>query len=175
MSDIETENLPFWYCIHTRSRHEEVVSQRLEDKRIFSFLPKLEVWSRRKDRRKKIQKALFPGYIFVHEVLDPHHRLEILKTPGVVKILGNEGGPVAVPDIQIESIQTILGGKSAVSPFPYLKEGQIVRVVEGPLKGCEGFLLKIKEGKEKLVISVDLLQRSVAVEIDGGSVEPVHL
>jgi len=152
-----------------------MVFQRLEDKRIFSFLPKLEVWSRRKDRRKKIQKALFPGYIFVREVLDPLHRLEILKTPGVVKILGNEEGPVAVPEIQIESIQTILGGKSAVSPFPYLKEGQIVRVVEGPLKGCEGFLLKIKEGKEKLVITVDLLQRSVAVEIDGASVEPVHL
>ncbi len=175
MSSLDTESPPLWYCLHTRSRHEEMVFQRLEDKRIFSFLPKLEVWSRRKDRRKKIQKALFPGYIFVREVLDPLHRLEILKTPGVVKILGNEEGPVAVPEIQIESIQTILGGKSAVSPFPYLKEGQIVRVVEGPLKGCEGFLLKIKEGKEKLVITVDLLQRSVAVEIDGASVEPVHL
>jgi transcriptional antiterminator NusG len=175
LTHIDSESLPLWYCLHTRSRHEEVVFHHLEDKRIFSFLPRLEVWSRRKDRRKKIQKALFPGYVFVHEVLDPHHRLEILKTPGVVRILGNERGPVAVPDIQIESIQTILGGKSAVSPFPYLKEGQIVRVVEGPLKGCEGFLLKIKEGKEKLVISVDLLQRSVAVEIDGGSVEPVHL
>jgi transcription termination/antitermination protein NusG len=175
MSIPDIESLPLWYCLHTRSRHEEVVFQHLEVKRISSFLPRLEVWSRRKDRRKKIQKALFPGYVFVHEVLDPHHRLEILKTPGVVKILGNAKGPVAVPDIQIESIQTILGGKSAVSPFPYLKEGQIVRVVEGPLKGCEGFLLEIKEGKEKLVISVDLLQRSVAVEIDGASVEPVHL
>jgi len=175
MSKMETDDLPLWYCLHTRSRHEEVVFQRLEEKKISSFLPKLEVWSRRKDRRKKIQKALFPGYVFVHEVMDPYHRLEILKTPGVVKILGNERGPVAVPDIQIESIQKILGGKSAVSPFPYLKEGQIVRVVEGPLKGCEGFLLKIKEGREKLVISVDLLQRSVAVEIDGASVEPVSL
>ena len=175
MSNPETESHPLWYCLHTRSRHEEVVFHRLGDKRIFSFLPKLEVWSRRQDRRKKIQKALFPGYIFVREVLDPLHRLEILKIPGVVKILGNQMGPVSVPEIQIESIQTILGGKSAVSPFPYLKEGQIVRVVEGPLKGCEGFLLKIKEGKEKLVITVDLLQRSVAVEIDGASVEPVHL
>ena len=175
VNDLESEDPALWYCIHTRSRHEEVVFQRLEDKRIPSFLPKLEVWSRRKDRRKKIEKALFPGYVFVHEVLNPHHRLEILKTPGVVKILGNEEGPLAVPDIQIESIQTILGGKSSVSPFPYLQEGQMVRVVEGPLKGCEGFLLKITEGKEKLVISVDLLQRSVAVEIDGASLEPVHL
>lgn len=169
------EILPFWYCIHTRSRHEEVVYQRLGDKRIHAFLPRLEVWSRRKDRRKKIQKALFPGYLFVYDPLDPSHRLEILKTPGVVNILGNENKPVPVPDSQIESIQTILNGKSAVTPYPYLREGQLVRVVYGPLKGCEGFLLKIKQGKEKLIISVDLLQRSVAVEIDGASVEPVSL
>lgn len=169
------EDFPLWYCIHTRSRHEEVVYQRLEKKRIPTFLPRLEVWSRRKDRKKKMQKALFPGYIFVHEILDPYHRLEILKISGVVRILGNERGPVPVPDLQVESIKKILDGKSAVSPFPYLKEGQLVRVVYGPLKGCEGFLLKIKEGKEKLIISVDLLQRSVAVEIEGASVEPVSL
>jgi transcriptional antiterminator NusG len=175
MINFSEENLLLWYCIHTRSRHEDVVYQRFEDKRIEAFLPKLEVWSRRKDRKKKIQKALFPGYLFVHDPLDPAHRLEILKTPGVVRILGNENGPAPVPESQIDSIKKILAGKSAVSPFPYLKEGQLVRVVYGPLKGSEGFLLKIKEGKEKLVISIDLLQRSVAVEIDGASVEPVTL
>ncbi|HSR11499.1 MAG TPA: transcription termination/antitermination NusG family protein, partial [Thermodesulfobacteriota bacterium] len=114
------ENLPLWYCLHTRSRHEDVVYQHLAEKRIESFLPKLEVWSRRKDRRKKIQKALFPGYVFVHNSLEPYSRLEILKTAGVVKILGNAAGPLPVPDTQIESIKTILGGKSAVTPFPYL-------------------------------------------------------
>lgn len=167
------ENTPFWYCVHTRSRHEDVVHQRLCEKQITTFLPKLEVWSRRKDRRKKIQKALFPGYLFVNERMDPYHRLEILKTNGVVRILGNEEGPLPVPDVQIESIQKILNGNTAVFPFPYLKEGQIVRVVDGPLKGCQGYLLKIKEEKQRLVISVDLLQRSVSVEIEGGSVEPV--
>ena len=79
-----------------------------------------------------------------------------------------------VPEIQIESIRMILNGKAAVSPYPYLKEGQRVRVVYGPLRGCEGFLLKIKEEKERLVISVDLLQRSVSVEIEGASVEPIR-
>jgi transcription antitermination factor NusG len=138
-----------------------------------AFLPKLEVWSRRKDRRKKIQKALFPGYLFIYENLEPRRGLEILKTPGVVKILGNEAGPMPVPEIQIESIKKILDGKSAVSPFPYLKEGQLVRVVDGPLRGCEGFLIKIKEEKDKLVISIDLLQRSVSVEIESASVEPI--
>ncbi len=168
------ENILLWYCLHTRSRHEEVVYQYLEKKGIHAFLPKLEAWSRRKDRRKKIQKALFAGYLFVNEKLNPYRRLEIIKTPGVVRILGNEEGPMPVPEIQIESIRTILNGKAVVSPFPYLKEGQRVRVVEGPLRGCEGFLLKIKEEKERLVITVDLLQRSVSVEIEGASVEPVH-
>jgi transcriptional antiterminator NusG len=163
----------FWYCVHTRSRHEDAVYQRLSDKRMQAFLPKLEVWSRRRDRRKKIQKALFPGYLFVYENLELRRGLEILKTPGVVKILGNEAGPMPVPEIQIESIKKILDGKSAVSSFPYLKEGQLVRVVDGPLRGCEGFLIKIKEEKEKLVISIDLLQRSVSVEIESASVEPV--
>lgn len=162
-----------WYCLYTRSRHEEAVYQRLTDKKIAAFLPKLEVWSRRKDRRKKIQKALFAGYLFVNEDLSHRIWLEILKTPGVVKILGNEAGPVPVPLIQIESIKRILDGKSAVSPFPYLREGQLVRVVDGPLKGCEGYLLKVKEGREKLIITVDLLKRSVAVEIEGASVEPI--
>ena len=74
-----------WYCIHTRSRHEDAVYHRLSDKKLQAFLPKLEVWSRRKDRRKKIQKALFPGYLFVYEILNPRLGLEILKTPGVVK------------------------------------------------------------------------------------------
>src|SRR5271157_6065705 len=161
----------YWYCVHTRSRHEDAVYQRLSDKKFQTFLPKLEVWSKRKDRRKKIQKALFPGYLFVYEILNPRLGLEILKTPGVVKILGNEAGPAPVPDAQIESIKKILNGKAAVSPFPYLKEGQLVRVVDGPLKGCEGFLLKIEAEKEKLVIPLDLLRRSLSVEIEISSIE----
>ena len=162
-----------WYCVHTRSRHEDMVYQRLSGKNIHAFLPKMEVWSTRKDRRKKIQKALFSGYLFVHENLNPRTHLEILKTPGLVQILGNENGPQPVPDIQIESIQTIMSGKNAVSPFPYLKEGQRIRIVDGPLKGCEGFLLKKQAEKEKLIISLDLLQRSLSIEIEGASIEAV--
>ena len=162
-----------WYCVHTRSRHEDAVYQRLSDKKIQAFLPKMEVWSKRKDRRKKIQKALFPGYLFVYEMMNAHRGLEILKTAGVVKILGNEVGPMPVPETQIDSIKKLMDGKAAVSPFPYLKEGQLIRVVDGPLKGCEGFLVKIKEQKEKLVISIDLLRRSISVEIESASIEPV--
>ncbi|MDI6753964.1 MAG: UpxY family transcription antiterminator [Thermodesulfobacteriota bacterium] len=169
------ENNPAsWYCLYTRSRHEEVVYRRLEEKRIHTFLPFIEVWSKRKDRRQKIKRPLFPGYLFVYENLNSWRRLEILKTAGVVKILGNQTGPTPIPETQIESIKKILNGKAAVSPFPYLKEGQLVLVVDGPLKGCEGFLLKKKEGGERLIISLDLLKRSVAVEIEGASVEPAR-
>ena len=162
-----------WYCVHTRSRHEDAVYQRLSEKKLLVFFPKMEAWSRRKDRRKKIQKPLFAGYLFVYEHLDAHRGLEILKTPGVVKILGNKDGPQPIPHIQIESIQKILNGKNAVSPFPYLKEGQLVRVIDGPLNGCEGFLLEKKEQKETLIVSIDLLHRSLSVEITGASIEPV--
>jgi len=171
--NLMNSNVPFWYCVHTRSRHEDVVYQRLSGKNIHVFLPKMEVWSTRRDRRKKIQKALFSGYLFVHENLSPRTHLEILKTPGLVQILGNENGPQPVPDIQIESIQKIMSGKNAVSPFPYLKEGQRIRIVDGPLKDCEGYLLKKQAEKEKLIISVDLLKRSLSIEIEGASIEPV--
>ena len=171
--NLTASSLSLWYCVHTRSHHEDVVYQRLSAKNIHAFLPKMEVWSTRRDRRKKIQKALFSGYLFVYENLSPQTHLEILKTPGLVKILGNESGPQPVPEIQIESIQKIMNGKSAVSPFPYLKEGQLIRIVDGPLKGCEGFLLKKQAEKEKLIISVDLLKRSVSIEIEGASIEPV--
>jgi transcriptional antiterminator NusG len=98
-------NQPAWYCVHTRSRHEDKVFQRLSDKGISAFLPKMETWSKRKDRRKKILKALFAGYLFVYEILTAQRGLDILKTPGVVKILGNEDGPQPVPEVQIESIR----------------------------------------------------------------------
>ncbi len=162
-----------WYCVHTRSRHENVVQQRLAEKGLNSFLPMMEVWSKRKDRRKKIHKPLFSGYLFVNEYLNRHKGLEILKTPGVVQILGNEQGPLSVPESQIESIKRILDRGGVVNPIPYLKEGQLVRVADGPLQGCEGFLIEIKEGKQRLVISVDILKRSVSVEIEAESVEPV--
>jgi transcription antitermination factor NusG len=133
----------------------------------------MEVWSKRKDRKKKIHKVLFPGYLFVNDCLNHSKSLEILKTPGVVRILGNEQGPVPVPEAQIESIMRILDRGVVMNPIPYLKEGQLVRVVDGPLQGCEGFLSEVKEDKERLIISVDILKRSVAVEIEATSVEPV--
>lgn len=162
----------YWYAVYTRSHHEDKVAHQLKNKSVHTFLPKLEVWSKRKDRKKKIHKALFPGYLFVHDICERNHWLDILKTPGVVRILGDKSGPMPISDVQIESIKKILNGNIAISPFPYLKKGQKVRVVNGPLQGCEGIILDLKK-RERLIISIDLLQRSVSVELNGADVESV--
>ena len=162
-----------WYAIHTSSHHEQRVYERLVKKSIHAFLPKMEVWSRRKDRRKRIQVPLFPGYLFVNVDLDPYITLEILDTPGVAYILGNNGKFTPIPENQIASIQKLLKNDVLIKPYPYLKIGQRVRIVNGPLMGCEGILLKIKPNKQRLIVSIDLLKRSISAEIDEFDVEPI--
>jgi transcriptional antiterminator NusG len=164
-----------WYATYTRSKHEQKVNDRLEKKNIETFLPLIERWSRRKDRRKKIHLPLFPGYLFVRTEMDVHTHLEILKTDSVVRVLCYNGKPAPIPDEQIHAIQVLVKNGMAVSPYPYLKEGMRVRVVNGPLNGLEGILIKAKPNKHRLILSVDLIQESVSVEIDELDVEPIHL
>ncbi len=137
----------YWYAVHTRSRHEDKVNLRL-------------------------QEPLFPRYLFVYEMADRYRWLEIVKTPGIVRMLGNGNVPISIPEVQIESIKKILNGKNASTPIPYLKEGQMVKVVNGPLMGCEGIILDLKK-KDRLIISIDLLQRSVSAELDCADLEPI--
>ncbi len=162
-----------WYAVHTASRHEQKVHDRLIEKSIHTFLPKMEVWSRRKDRRKRIQIPLFPGYLFVKACLDSRIWLRILRTPGVAYILGNNGKFTPIPENQIASIRMILENDVLIRPYPYLKIGQRVRIVNGPLIGCEGILVREKPNKEKIVISIDLLKRSVCAEIHEADVKPI--
>ena len=164
-----------WYAIYTRSRHEQKVNDRLLRKKIETFLPLIERWSRRRDRRKRISLPLFPGYLFVRTPMDACTHLEILKTESVVQILGDNGKPVPVPDDQVCAIQTLTKNGTTVTSWPYLREGMRVRVVNGPLMGIEGFLLKTQPRKHRLILSVDLIKQSVSVEIDALDVEPIHL
>jgi transcription elongation factor/antiterminator RfaH len=164
-----------WYATYTRSKHEQKVNDRLEKKNIETFLPLIERWSRRKDRRKKILLPLFPGYLFIRAEMDARTHLEILKTDSVVRILCYDGKPAPIPDEQIDAIQILIKNGMAVSPHPYLREGMKVRVVNGPLNGLEGILIKAKPNKHRLVLSVDLIQESVSVEIDELDVEPIQL
>jgi transcription termination/antitermination protein NusG len=159
MNEIE----PSWYAVYTRSRHEKSVATKLEEKRIEVFLPMRNVLRRWKDRRKEVAMPLFSGYLFVRMPFS--QRLPVLQTPGVVQILSEGAKPVPIPEEQILSIQKLVESGLAYDPYPYLKEGTFVKVVRGPLQGVEGILLE-KRKRHMLVLSVDLIQQSAALQVD---------
>ena len=156
-----------WYALWTRSRHEQVVREQLERKQVEVFLPTIRKWSRWKDRKKQIDWPLFPGYCFAR--FEPHDSLPILKCTGVVNIVSFEGEPAAIPEHELNSIRTLIDTDLAFDPVPLIKEGQMVEVVHGPLKGVVGRLVQKKE-KARLVLSVDLIGQGVSVEIDAADV-----
>ncbi|MGH7406788.1 MAG: transcription termination/antitermination protein NusG [Candidatus Methylomirabilales bacterium] len=156
-----------WYVLWTCSHSEQLVYDQLAAKGFHLFLPKLDVWSRRGGLRHIIRAPMFPGYLFLHHAMDRASYLEVRKARGLVRLLG-EGWdrPAVVPDGEIEAIQKVLGAHLPARPYPYLQEGQRVRITRGPLADVEGILVRIKPNKGMLVLSIDLLQRSVAVEVD---------
>ena len=165
-----------WYAVHTRSRHEDRVFLGLSQKSLNVFLPKIEVWSQRKDRRKKILIPMFSGYVFVELMnLNNDTKLEVLKTFGVVRILGKPYGhePIAVPDYQIEAIQRIVHSKIEVQQFQYHKVGERAKIVDGPFLGIEGLVVSTDLDRELFIITIELLQRSVAIKLEGFQVAKV--
>lgn len=168
------EPKPSWFALYVQVNHEKEVWKRLQDRSIHSYLPLMETWSKRRDRRKRIQVPLFPGYIFFHTVMDDVSHLHVIKTPGAITIVRSSEGPLSIPDYQIENLQTILKAREALKIHPYLKEGDWVQVVKGPLAGCTGILLRHNPRKGRLVVSVDLIQRSVSVELDVEDVQPTE-
>ena len=162
-----------WYALHAKSRHEDVVFDQLGRKSIEAFLPKLQVMSRRKDRRKRIFVPLLPGYVFVHTNLNPYHYWDIIRTYGVVRIIGIKGKPVPVKEEEILSLQILNGTDRTVRNQAYMKRGDSIMIMEGSLKGLTGFYLRHKGKSDKVVVSIELLQRSLAVEIENWSVEKI--
>jgi len=165
-----------WYAVHTRSRHEDKAERLLAQKAITTFLPKIEVWSRRKDRKKRISIPLFAGYLFVEvPELTNAKKLDILTTAGVVRILGRPSSsvPVPVPNPQIEAIQRLVNSSVELEPFIYPKEGEAARIVDGPFKGIEGTVVETDYKKNLFVVSVDILQRSVAIKLEGFQIEKI--
>jgi transcriptional antiterminator NusG len=159
-----------WYAVHTRSRHEDRVLLGLEQKSINVYLPKLEVWSKRKDRQKKITIPMFAGYLFVEiAVLDNQIKLDVLKTFGVVGILGKSPGsePLPVPDAKIDAIRRIVDSKIEVWQFQHLKVGQPAMIIDGPFKGIEGYVLRIDYEKEIFVVEIEFLKRTIAIKLEG--------
>jgi len=160
-----------WYAVYTRSRHEKVVEAELQRKSIETFLPLREILSQWKDRKQLVQVPLFTGYIFVHAPIN-QRRLDIVKVPGVARIIGFNNNPEPIPDEQIQAIQTFLQTTIKYDPYPYVKVGQRVEIRRGALRGMQGILVK-KKNKFKFILSVDLIQQSVALEIDASDVEPI--
>jgi transcriptional antiterminator NusG len=165
-----------WYAVHTRSRHEDRAYAGLIVKDFSVFLPKIEVWSKRKDRKKKILLPMFAGYLFIELAdLNPETRMEVLKTFGVVKILGNPSGsePVPVPDDKIVAIQKIINSSVEIQHFQYPDVGGRARITDGPFKGVEGTVVTTDFKKELFVITIDLLHRSIAIKLEGFQIEKV--
>lgn len=160
-----------WYAVYTRNRHEKVVAEQLSQKRIECFLPLRESVSHWKDRRKTIQRPLFPGYLFVRARMQ-ECRLDILKVPSVAQIIGFNGCPAAIPEEQINAVKRLVFSTLPYDPYPDIVEGDSVEVIHGPLRGLRGILLE-KKNPCKFILSVDVIQQSVACEIDAGDVVKV--
>jgi transcriptional antiterminator NusG len=158
---------PAWYAVWTRSRHEQVVREQLEHKGVDAFLPTVTRWSRWKDRRKKLDWPLFPGYCFAR--FDPLQRLSILKCSGVVSIVSVNGEIAAIPDHEIEGVRRLVTSELQYDPCPLIPEGAMVEVIHGPLKGVVGRLQR-KGAHARLMLAVDLIGQAVTVEVDAADV-----
>ena len=156
-----------WYALWSKSHCEQLVCDQLAAKGFQVFLPKIEVWSRRNGGRHCISVPMFPGYLFLHHAMDLNSYIEVLKTRELVRVLGDGRDRLAVvPDAEIDAIQKVVQAHLPALPYPYLREGQRVRITKGPLAGVEGILVHTKPNKGLLVLSIELFQRSVAVEVD---------
>jgi transcription antitermination factor NusG len=163
---------PRWYAIHTRARHEKKAALQLQDKGVATFLPLITQARRWSDRSQLIQLPLFACYIFVRMAAPVVTRLAVLQTPGVIALVGIHGVGIPIPDKEIEDIKTLLARDAACTPYPFLNLGRRVRIRGGCFDGVEGILVG-KNRDRSLVVSIELIQRSVAVRIEGYDVEAI--
>lgn len=162
---------PRWYAAYTYANHEKRVAAELGARDVEHFLPLYSSVRRWKDRRVQLELPLFPGYVFIRLAL--RDRLRVVQIPSVVRLVGFAGLPTALPDTEMESLRSGLSERLRAEPHPFLTEGRRVRVRSGPLEGMRGILLR-RRGKARFVISVELIMRSMAVEMDEADLEPVQ-
>lgn len=161
---------PRWYAAYTCANHEKRVAEQLAVREVENFLPQYASVRRWKDRRVELELPLFPGYVFVRMAL--RDRLRALQVPGVARLVGFNGMPCALPEGDIEQIRNCLVQGSRVEPYPYLQVGRRARVKTGPLQGLEGIVLR-RKNSARLILSLELVMRSVAVEIEEAELESV--
>jgi transcription antitermination factor NusG len=161
-----------WFALQVKQRYEQLTATILRNKGYEEFLPLYKCRRRWSDRQKQLDLPLFPGYLFCK--LDPNNRLPILTTPGVILVVGIGKTPVPVDENEIAAVRSIVSSQLAAQPWTFLRAGQRVRIDHGPLRGVEGLFLNHKN-QCRLVVSVTLLQRSVAVEVDSDWLTPLKM
>lgn len=165
--DLHGEGDPRWHVLWTRSNCEQLVYEQLCCKGYETLLPTIDKWSRRRQMRSLYRAPLFPGYLFVRLAIDKSSYIDICKARGLVRILGERWDKLAtVPDEEIEAIRLVNQTSVPRMPYPYLKIGQTVRIIGGPLANVEGIFVKSEPKTGLLVLSIELLRRSLAVEVD---------
>lgn len=167
---MQKEFVRSWYVLHTKSRFENVVNDGLLKKSLEVFLPKHQVRSKRRDRKVVIRIPLFPGYVFVKSSFDAYERIEILKTIGVVRMVGNKDGPIAVPSETIESLKIMVAGNDTITTGRRFKKGDRVIVVEGPFAGVIGIFARYK-GKGRVIVNLEALGQFAGVDVIEENVE----
>jgi len=168
----KADQVEHWYALQTRVHREKVVEQRLQERGVPTFLPMVTEVHRWSDRKKIVQLPLFRSYLFAKLAPSKVDRLRVLCVDGVFSFVGPRGEGTPIPDAQIEAVQALVNGELPWSSHPFLKIGQRVRIRSGALDGVEGILVS-RSGESTLVISVDAIQRSMAVRVEGYDVEPV--
>lgn len=165
-------NVESWYAVQTRAQHEKAVAHRLRDRGLATFLPTVTEVHRWTDRRKTVELPLFHCYLFVKLMPNNEARQRVLRTDSVLGLVGAHGLGTPIPDDQIDAVRAVVDRRLPCCSHPFLTTGQRVRIHGGALDGIQGIFLS-RTGDRRLVISVDLMQRSVAVQIEGYDVEPV--
>ncbi len=160
----------YWYVLHTKSRFENVLHETLTKKSIEVFLPKIQVQSKRRDRKAMIRVPLFPGYLFVKTDLSPNEHIEIVKTAGAVRLIGSKDGPVPVPQDTVESLQIMVQTNHPVSTGTRFRKGSKVLVVSGPFAGVTGTFVRYK-GTGRVVVIIEALGQYAGVEVDEEDIE----
>jgi transcription antitermination factor NusG len=164
---------PHWYAAYTNANHEKRVAEQLMQRSVDHFLPLYASVRKWKDRRAKLALPLFPGYVFVQMAL--RDRLQVLQIPGVAHLVGFGGTPTALPEGEIEALRKSFGSGVRAEPHPFLTVGRRVRMKSGPFEGRHGILLR-RRGNLRLVLSIDLIMRSVVIDVEAADVEPaVHV
>jgi transcription elongation factor/antiterminator RfaH len=159
-----------WYVLHTKSRFENVVNEGLIKKSIEVFLPKVRVRSKRRDRKVMIKVPLFPGYLFVETDLAPYEHIEIVKTVGAVRLIGNKDGPIPVPSETVQSLKIMVKGSDTVSTGTRFRKGDRVMVVHGPFAGVVGTFARYG-GKERVIVNIEALGQFAGVDVNEEDIE----